>query len=200
MIENHPALWEAAPEALLAQFRSKVAMRRIVTDREVLLRQTDAPNNMLVAGNPTWVEPIRCIEALLFTRQNERISILERSTEFAAFVLRSADGSRLKIYNYTRNEDGIGNVSVLTDPIARDVSEGWLLVASLHNHNFHPDELGSNGIVSPSGTDTTLYKNLAAAFGLREAWITNGVDTSHIPASAFGLLSTENDRGVIKRQ
>jgi len=192
IVDDVPALWEAAPLRILARFRAQLRERRINTESEMLLRQADTPNNVLVLANlARWVGPIRCIEALLFAAQDERIPILDASTEFVAFILRSPDRRTLKIYNYTRNLDGIGNVARMLGLIEADVATGWILEAVLHNHNFHPDDPALNGAVAPSEPDATLMRNLAERFVLREAWITNGVETARIPASAFSELSGE---------
>lgn len=192
LVEDLPTLWAAAPPQTLARFRTQLHGRRIQTESAVLLRQANTPNNALVLANlAAWVGPIRCMEALLFAAQDERIPILDASTEFVAFILRSPDGRTLKIYNYTRNLDGIGNVARMLGPIEMDVASGWTLEAALHNHNFHPNDSTLNGALAPSEPDASLMRNLAERFGLREAWITNGVDTARIPASAFSGLSGE---------
>jgi hypothetical protein len=160
--------------------------------RKASLPQTspgDARNDSLVARESSrWVFPINCLEMLLIGIQNDRVGVLQQSTEFTAFILRSADGRRLRIYYYTRNEDGIGNVSTILTPVAHDYQEGWTVVANLHNHNFRPGQTDLNAVVSPSLPDAQLYQTLAARYQLREAWITNGLHTVRIPASAFGRL------------
>jgi hypothetical protein len=162
--------------------------------RKAALPQTsagDARNDSVVAREAAqWVHRISCLEMLLVGVQNDRIDLLRKPTEFTAFVLRSADGRRLRIYYYTGNEDGIGNVAAILAPAARDVEQGWTLVANLHNHNFRLGQADLNAVVSPSLSDAQLYRSLAAEYQLREAWITNGLHTARIPASAFGRLQT----------
>jgi len=67
---------------------------------------------------------------------------------------------------------------------------GWIVIANLHNHNFRIGQTDVNAVVSPSLPDAQLYQTLAAKYHLREAWITNGLHTARIPASAFDRLQS----------
>jgi hypothetical protein len=201
-VEAAPVYWTAQLPATGSYAGFVAALRTSGVDtnpvsllrRKAALPQTssgDARNNSLVARESTqWVYRINCLEMLLIGIQNERIGLLRQSTEFTAFVLRSADGRRLRIYFYTRNEDGIGNVGAILGSVARDYQEGWIVMANLHNHNFRVGQTDLNAVVSPSLPDAQLYQTLAAKYQLREAWITNGLHTVRIPASAFGRFQS----------
>ena len=178
-------------------FVTDVAKHVSVTDPVRLLRNSPAwdnprlkQSNTLVADWATeWIHPAGCLEKLLLSLQHQRVSLLERPTEFAALVLRSPDGDRLRIYYLTINEDGIGRMSPLTEPAMLDVGAGWHVEIALHNHSFHPGQPSIDGVLAPSEADAQFAANFAADAGLQAAWITNGLHTSRIPASAFGLFT-----------
>jgi hypothetical protein len=183
-------------DAAFAAFKAGVARHVRTTDPVALLRASpgfDNPrlkaNNALVADHAAaWIAPAGCLEKLLVTEQHKRVDTFVRATEFAALVLRSPDGARLRIYYLTIDADGIGRMSPLTEPALTDVRAGWRLEIALHNHAFHPDQPSLDGVLAPSEADAQFAVNLAAEAGLQSAWITNGLHTSRIPASAFGLF------------
>ena len=201
-VDAAPVFWTTQPPATgrYAGFVTALRASGVDTNPVSLLRRKaalpatssgDAWNDSLVArASSDWVHPIKCLEMLLAGIQHDRIDLLQQSTEFTAFVLRSSDGRRLRIYYYTRNEDGIGSVGAILAPVARDYRDGWSVIANLHNHNFRVDQRDLNAVVSPSLSDAQLYQTLAATYQLREAWITNGLHTARIPASAFGRLQS----------
>jgi hypothetical protein len=167
-------------------------LRNADTAPSHLLAQSPTPNNLVVAAHAGWIGPAQCVETALLAEQYARIPLDHGSTEFAAFLLRSPDAKQLRIYNYTRNADGIGRVGPLTDAVAADMASGWRMTAMLHNHNFHPGQPALNGITAPSGADAQLAQSLAENYGLQAMWITNGVDTVRIPRDAFPLLATHD--------
>lgn len=81
-----------------------------------------------------------------------------------------------------------GFVAAILAPVAHDYQEGWIVMANLHNHNSRLGQTDPNAVVSPSLPDAQLMQRLAAKYQLREAWITNGLHTARIPASAFARL------------
>lgn len=178
-------------------FVAGVARHVRVTDPVALLRASPAwgdpqlkRNNALVADHAAeWIKPAGCLEKLMLSVQEARVATFYRPTEFAVLVLRSPTGSRLRIYYLTVNEDGIGRVSPLTEPAGLDVKQGWRVVVVLHNHSFHPGQPSLDGVLAPSTADAQFAVNLAAENGLSAAWITNGLNTSRIPAEAFGLFT-----------
>ena len=179
-------------------FIADVAKRVQVTDPVRLLRSSPAwdnprlkQSNALVADRASeWVRPAGCLEKLLLSVQHQRVNLFERPTEFAALVLRTPEGDRIRIYYLTINEDGIGRMSPLTGPAMIDIKAGWRMEIALHNHSFHPGQPSINGVLAPSEADAQFVANFAADSGLQAAWITNGLHSSRIPASAFGLFTT----------
>jgi hypothetical protein len=168
-------------------FRTKLRDSGVETDPLALLGRSPWPNNPIVADFASeWIRPIGCLEMLLIGEQNARMDLLETPTEFASFVLRSPDRSRIRVFYYSRNEDGIGNVSPIESGMASSLGDAWTLDMVLHNHTFHLGQADVNGVTAPSGADAQMQLNLARSEGLREAWITNGVDTVRIGASEFG--------------
>ena len=176
-------------------FRRDLDQSGLATDVPTLLKSgakkgetaADVANRVIaLQGAGEWIHPANCLEMLLVGMQNDRMPILMTSTEFVAMLLRSADGRRLRIYHYAKNQEGFGNVSELLDPIARDHRDGWAVIAALHNHNFRMNEGVSSGVLAPSAADAQLQRRLTEALSLQEAWITNGINTIRIPAAEFG--------------
>jgi hypothetical protein len=175
-----------------ARFLSALRRSGVETDPVKLLKRNPVMNNQIIIQEAqSWIRPINCLELLLLTAQNERIDILDDPTEFVSFILRSSDEQLLRIYFYSRNEDGIGNVAAVVARVADDRTRGWILVANLHNHNFHLHGADLNGAVAPSVPDAHLYNSLADRYQLQEAWITNGLSTVRIPAQVFGRFQTK---------
>ncbi len=71
-------------------------------------------------------------------------------------------------------------------PLSRALRD-YIVMAGLHNHPFMIN-LQLGGELVPSEADLALYALDAQRFGMREAWITNGLHTVVIPASEFGRL------------
>jgi len=187
------AVWwsDADPEGYGA-FRAKVARHAGETDPVKLLAQVPGVNNRLVAARAAeWIRPANCLEKALQQVQDRRIDTFASPTEFAAVVLRSADGARLRIYFYTVNQDGIGRMTPVSAPAIADHQAGWKVLGALHNHAFHPGQPELNGPLAPSGPDAQFNANFAESAGLAEAWITNGLHTARIPAAAFGLFERD---------
>lgn len=197
-LSDAPVYWSATDpvDPAFRSFVGGVARHVTVTDPVRLLRTSPAwdnprlkHNNAVVADRAdAWIQPAGCLEKLLLTAQHARVDMFERPTEFAALVLRSPERDRLRIYFLTINEDGIGRASPITEPALVDVEAGWRLEVALHNHSFHPGQPSLDGVLAPSEADAQFMTNLAAVSGLQEAWITNGLHTSRIPAAAFALF------------
>jgi hypothetical protein len=184
--------WSDADPSGYGAFRAKVAKLAGETDPVKLLAQVRSPNNRIVAERAAdWIGPANCLEKLLQQMQDDRIDTFARPTEFAAVVLRSADGATLRIYFYTVNEDGIGRMTPVSAPATADYQSGWKVLGTLHNHAFHPGQPELNGPLAPSKPDGRFIVNFAASAGLAEAWITNGLHTARIPAAAFGLFERD---------
>ncbi|WP_133254286.1 hypothetical protein [Phenylobacterium deserti] len=197
-VPDTPVLWSQADPDGYQAFRAAVA--RHVDDPDPLRRLAEAggdaqhrANNARVAASAVeWIRPARCLQKLLQLSQHERIDTFTAPTEFAAFILRSPDKGQLRIYAYTVNQDGIGRMDPLTDPVIAARKEGWEVLAGLHNHAFHPGRPALNGPLAPSLPDAQFNSRFAEDTGMQSAWITNGLHTVEIPASAFPLF--EQDR------
>jgi len=184
-----PVWWSKAEPAGYGAFRARAKRLARETDPVKLLGQTPSANNRLVAENArAWIAPATCLEKLLQDRRSDTFSA---PTEFVSLVLRSADGARLRVYFYTVNQDGIGRASPISEPAAADHQAGWTVLGALHNHNFHPGDARQNSPLAPSLPDAQFNVNMAREAGLQSAWITNGLHTAHIPASAFGAMEDE---------
>ncbi len=191
-IADDPALWSgASPAGAYDDFLAQVAARKLETDPVKLLQASPTPNNRLVVAHADeWIRPAGCLEKLLTGYQHARMDVFEAPTEFAAIVMRSPDGSRLRIYYFTINQDGIGRASPITDPAHADAASGWTMELVLHPHAFHPGQPQLNGVIAPSVPDAGFAYNQMAS-GLKQAWITNGIHTVRIPSDAFDRFTRE---------
>lgn len=191
---DNPVLWsEASPAGAYQDFRRQVAVMGLETDPVALLNAAPAltPNNALVIENAdTWITPANCLEKLLAGYQHARIDTFASPTEFASIVMRSPDRTRLRVYFYTINQDGIGRMTPLAQPAERDRQAGWTMELVLHSHVFHPGRPELDGLIAPSVPDAGLAFNMLGV-GLKQAWITNGVHTVRIPAEAFVVFERE---------
>jgi len=164
--DDAPVFASEAEPAGYEAFRRRAAAAVGDTDPLRPLRANPGRNNDLVARHAgAWVRPATCLQKLLQKAQDDRIDTFASPTEFMAFVLRSPDGARLRVYFYTANFDGIGRVGPAAEPAARDHAAGWTVLAGAQfNLRFH------------------------AQTGMAEAWIPNGLHTAQIPAAAFPLF------------
>lgn len=183
-IADAPVLWSTA-DPVSAGYRDFAAKRKAKvpnSDPLHLLAQSPSRNNKLVMQNAkAWLRPATCLEKLLTGMQQARLDMFESPSEFASFVLRA--GNRVRIYFYTNNQDGLGRMTPLTDPVLQDVKKGWRVQFGMHNHPFHPGQPDLNGPPAPSVPDAHFHYNMREE--MPEARVTNGVDTVRIPAAAF---------------
>lgn len=190
-LADGPVWWSSADPAGYDAFRARAARLAAETDPVRLLQQVPSANNRIVTEHAqAWIRPANCLEKLLQQAQDRRIDTFAEPTEFMSFVLRSPDARRLRVYFYTVNRDGIGRVTPIAEPAMVDRRAGWMLLAGLHNHNFHPGRPDLNAPLAPSAPDAQFNRNFAQEAGMAEAWITNGLHTARIPASAFDLFET----------
>ena len=180
------------------RFRAELAERNVETDPLRLLERSPTDNNRIVIRNAgDWIGPAGCLEMLLYGHQHGRMNTLDAPTEFTSIVLRAPEGDRLRVYYYTINQDGIGRMDPIVEPALKDRQDGWEVLVALHNHAFHPGQPEIDGILAPSEPDADFHVRFHAASDLREAWITNGVDTVRMPASSFDLFRTASDGGGV---
>lgn len=188
-VPDNPALWSAASPTSggYIDFLAKVKTSGVETDPVKLLKSASAMKNnaVVIQHADAWIHPAGCLEKLLLGLQHERMDTFASPTEFASAVTQSPDEKQLRIYFYTVNQDGIGRASPFTDPASQDVEQGWTLKLVLHPHVFHPGDPMLNGPVAPSVPDAGFAFNLRESAGLQQSWITNGISTVRIPASAF---------------
>jgi len=132
------------------------------------------------------VRPVQCLEAALLADQARRMDMVKAPTEVLAYILRSTDGRRLRVYAYTVNSAGIGRLGPLNDAVAPDLASGaWRFAVAFHNHNVFFDEPDLGGVVAPSVPDVQALTGLSDELGMAEAWITNGFDTGVWDAAAL---------------
>jgi len=126
------------------------------------------------------IDPISCLDALLFTRQAMRVSQVERPTEFAASVLRREDlgGTRLKVVFSAGSEMFIPRGWYGFDLVDEYLSDGWTLWYMMHNHTTQSNgDLLALGVPIPSTSDVRLIRGLEEKLGLDSIRVTNGFYT-----------------------
>jgi hypothetical protein len=126
--------------------------------------------------------------------------MLEHPTEFGAYVLRGQ--GRVRVYLSGADRVGLKLRREVTERVEADVARGFAPVAHLHNHNFMFDRKPGDrlwtteetvddvgGALAPSLTDVNAYRQMREGFGLRGAWVTNGLDSVRYTAEDFDRLS-----------
>ena len=182
------------PRALLRRQRAVHAV--IPGDGAREAENSDA----LLSGQVGTIAPASCLEWRLFQRQARRFPMLERPTEFAAYILRGQG----ELHIYLSGADRVGGrlSGEVRARVIADVARGFEPVAHLHNHPFMFDrQVGDRtwatpatladiaGALAPSMSDVQLYRGMVEEFGLRGAWVTNGLDSAHFPWAAFDRLA-----------
>lgn len=188
--------WTFEPETLpqLEAFRAWAAGRTDVDPYALLRRQhrlyerlglADREKLRLVLSrNAGRVEPMSCLEALLFSEHQARFPV-QGYTEFLAVVL--AKGGRLRVYLLSSGETqgAAPHLSHVRAELDADRARGWTLELHLHNHpfNFENESGDIGGSLAPSGEarwgDIGTLLSLMREQGLREGAITNGFDTAY---------------------
>lgn len=120
------------------------------------------------------IEPITCLDALLFAAQNARVPQLERPTEFLASVLRRRLTERDEVVVvFGAGTELFPPSSVHGFEIVDEyVAEGWQYWYVLHNHTRQAN--GALGVPVPSASDVAFARRLAARSGLEGIRVTNG--------------------------
>jgi hypothetical protein len=167
----------------------KLVEQKVETNPVALLRASPGfINDLVVRHASRWIRPAICLEKLLIGQQHARVDLLETPTEFVAVVLRRPETSQLRVYYYTINQNWIGRMSPVTTPAQADAAAGWTVQLVIHNHSFYPSDRTLNGLLAPSQPDAHFQANFAKSHGLREARITNGIDTLRMAADTFSLF------------
>lgn len=154
----------------------------------------------LLDGSAGKVGDISCLEWGLFQRQARRFPMIERPTEFGAYVLRGH--GRIRVYMSGADRIGGRLRHEVRDRVMADVAKGFAPVAHLHNHPFMFDRKPGDrtwatpetvndvgGGVAPSLTDVQAFRMMREGFGLRGAWVTNGLETGRYTSEDFDRLS-----------
>lgn len=150
----------------------------------------DKKNIKLILSNPKKIRKMNCLESKLLTIQNGRVDLLDKPTEFVAFLLRKE--ANRKLFYFTSNIAGIRSLGYIHSQLDGLLKGGWELEYNLHNHNFFISDKKYRGTVAPSLADSWLYQMELKDYGLKKAIITNGFDSVEIDSSLFKKLSTKN--------
>ena len=137
-------------------------------------------NDLVFEEGVGAVEPISCLDALLFARQAGRVSQLDRPTEFSASVLRRADLTHtdLMVVFGAGSEMFVPRDFYGFDVVGDLMDEGWSLWYTIHNHTVkrNGDRLAL-GVPVPSTNDVQLLRSLSESLGLDSVRVTNGFYT-----------------------
>lgn len=177
------------------------AVRRPVAGRETAATEAEAENwrkedrnhELAQSGEVGSIDPITCLDALLFAHQNRRVPQLEQPTEFLASVLRrGGEGDAEVAVVFGAGREMFPPKSVYGfDVVDRYTSDGWTWWYALHNHTLQRDgdrlALGSPTL---STSDVQLTRNLAADGGLENARVTNGFYTFRVAADELARLES----------
>jgi hypothetical protein len=153
-------------------------------DEREIWRRERLNAELAFGGDAGRVRPVHCLDAVLFALQNARHDELTTPTEFVALVLRK--DSTLRIYAGSGDEMFPPKSVYGIDQARRDVADGWKLDLHLHNHTIQKRGVRpALGTPAPSTGDVQLLRGLATDLGLARVWVTNGMFTVDIPASAL---------------
>jgi hypothetical protein len=174
--------YRAAIRADGADLRRPVADPPTVeTEEQAEVWENEYHNNDLAyAGEIGVIEPLSCLDALLFAEQNARVSQLDQPTEFLASVLRrdaTETGEVVVVFGAGRELFPPRAVYGF-DVVDRFLEQGWSFSHVLHNHTLqrNGDKLAL-GVPVPSTSDVQLARNLAQSRGLESVRVTNGFHT-----------------------
>jgi hypothetical protein len=177
-------------------YRNLVQSKINIDPIELLLRYSkagvsvnDTYNLNVVLSNPLkYIQPIKCLEALLLNNQFERNTTMPiNPTEFLAFYLKNNE-NQLRVYYLTDDISGVRKVSPLLSHIETDVKNGWTLIGNLHNHSFFLENINQDethhpqGVLIPSSNDIQVLRATRDEFKMQNASITNGFNTIFISA------------------
>jgi hypothetical protein len=165
-----------------ADLRRPVADPPVVEDeaQAALWEDEDYNNELAFSGQVGSIEPIGCLDALLFSHQASRVSEIEHPTEFLASVLRreGESGTELAVVFGAGTEMFVPREAYGFDAVDGYLADGWSYWYALHNHTVQSngDRLAL-GVPVPSTSDVQLSRNLAESKGLEGVRVTNGFYT-----------------------
>jgi hypothetical protein len=131
-------------------------------------------------GEVGRIDPITCLDALLFAYQHRRVSQLTSPTEFLASVLlrETPDGVRVAVVFGAGTEMFPPKSVYGFDVIEELVGDGWEYWYAIHNHTLQSNgDAIALGNPTLSTSDVQLTRGLMRDLGLRFARVTNGVFT-----------------------
>lgn len=174
--------YRAAIERDGANLRRPVADPPVIDSDELAeIWEAEFFNTDLVFdGGVGSVDPITCLDALLFSRQAGRVSQVTRPTEFLASVLRreTADGTRLLVVFGAGQEMFVPRGFYGFDVVEERLAEGWTFWYAIHNHTTQRNgERLALGVPVPSTSDVQLLRSLHGELGLDSVRVTNGFYT-----------------------
>lgn len=165
---------------------------RIGSEAAAAIWRDEYFNNDLVFDEGVGsVEPISCLDALLFARQASRFSQLDRPTEFSASVLRRENWTQTDVMVVF----GAGSEMFVPkdfygfDVVADLLDEGWSYWYAIHNHTIkkNGDRLAL-GVPVPSTNDVQLLRSLSQSLGLDSVRVTNGFYTFRASVEELGRM------------
>lgn len=147
-----------------------------------------ANNDLVYRGEVGRIEPITCLDALMFAEQNARVPQLERPTEFLASVLRRGDrgAEEVAVVFGAGQELFPPNTVYGLDVVDELRAQGWRFDYLLHNHTRQAD--GTLGVPAPSTSDVQFARSLAGVRGLQRIRVTNGFFTFEAGVHELGVL------------
>lgn len=134
-------------------------------------------NDLAYSGAVGSIDPISCLDALLFAEQDSRISQLVRPSEFLASVLRRRVADVVEVVVVFGAGEGMfpPKSAYGLDVVDEYLAQGWSYWYVLHNHPLQAT--GDLGIPVPSTVDVQFVRSLAEDKGLASVRVTNGFYT-----------------------
>jgi hypothetical protein len=162
------------------------------TPAEVEMWRDESFNHDLAQGGQVGsIQPITCLDALLFAHQNARVDQLDQPTEFLASVLRRKRGPRTDlVVVFGAGTETFSPKSVYGfDVVDEYLGRGWSYWYALHNHTIQrngPRLALGNPTLSTS--DVQLSRALVSDRALESARVTNGFHTFSVPGGELNRL------------
>ena len=183
-LPDEPAFldYRAAIERDGADLRRPVSDPPVIADdaAAAIWRDTFFNNDLVFEEGVGSVDPISCLDALLFARQAERVSQIEQPTEFIASVLRkqTESGTDLFVVFAAGSEMFVPRGWYGFELVPDLLEEGWSYWYVIHNHTVqrNGDRLAL-GVPVPSTSDVQLLRHVARGLGLESVRVTNGFYT-----------------------
>ncbi|MFK8017879.1 MAG: hypothetical protein AB8G17_20830 [Gammaproteobacteria bacterium] len=152
-----------------------------LTPASAAIWQTEIHNNAQIYSDKVGaIEPVDCLDALLFAEQNARLAQFEVPTEFLASVLRkeAARADEIVVV-FGAGDSQFPPKSVYGfDIVDQYLADGWRYWYLLHNHTLQRrGDTIALGVPAPSASDLRFARSLAEQRGLQRVRVTNGFYT-----------------------